>query len=122
MDNYVIVYLDNIVIFSEREKDYDNHVRLVLQKLRKFNPYVKLSKCIFDTVEIEFLGFIVSLNGVTIDPERVGTIAKWLEPQSFRDIQVFNSFANFYCQFIDGFSRVAAGLSNMLKSGKKGKF
>ena len=97
MDDFVIAYLDNIVIFLEREEDHDNHVRLVLQKLCKFNLYVKLSKCIFDTVEIEFLGFIVSPNSMTIDPKRVDTIAKWPELQSFKDIQVFNGFAYFYC-------------------------
>ena len=57
-----------------------------------------------------------------MDLEKVDTIAKWPEPQSFRDIQVFNGFANFYCRFIDGFSWVAAGLSNMLKDSKKSKF
>ena len=122
MDNFVIAYLDNIVIFLECKEDHNNHVCLVLQKLCKFNLYVKLSKYIFDAIEIEFLGLIMSFNGVTIDPRKVNIIAKWPEPQSFRDIQVFNSFANFYCQFIDSFSWVVAGLSDMLKDDKKGKF
>ena len=86
MDNFVIAYLDDIVIFSKRKENYNNHVRLVLQKLCEFNLYVKLSKCIFDTVEINFLEFIMSSNGVTIDPEKVDTIAKWPELQSFKDI------------------------------------
>lgn len=122
MDNFVITYLDNIMIFLERKEDHNNYVHLVLQKLCKFNLYVKLSKCIFDTVEIEFLKFIVSPNGVTIDPKKVNTIAKWPEPQSLKDIQFFNGFTNFYCQFIDGFNQIAAGLFDMLKGSKKGKF
>ena len=76
MNDFVIAYLDDIVIFTECKEDYNNHVRLVLQKLCKFNLYVKLLKCIFDVVEIEFLRFIVSPNSVTIDLERVDTIAK----------------------------------------------
>ena len=86
IDNFVIAYLDNIVIFSERKEDHDNHVRLVLQKLYEFNLYVKFSKYIFDAVEIKFLGSIVSFNDVIIDPARVETIAKWPELQSFRNI------------------------------------
>lgn len=76
MDNFITVYLNNIIIFSERKENHDNHVHLVLQKFCKLNLYVKLSKCIFDTVEIEFLEFIMSSNGMTIDPERLDTIAK----------------------------------------------
>ena len=104
IDDFVIAYLDNIVIFSERKEDYNNHMHLILQKFCEFNLYVKLLKCIFDVVGIEFLRFIVSLNGVIMNLEKVKTIAKWPESQSFRDIQVFNGFANFYCRFIDGFS------------------
>ena len=80
MNNFVIVYLDDIVIFSKYKEDYNNHMRLVLQKLCEFNLYMKLLKCIFDAVEIKFLRFIMSSNGMTIDPEKVETIAKWLEP------------------------------------------
>ena len=79
-DNFVIAYLDNFVIFSKHKEDHNNHVRLVLQKFCKFNLYVKLSKCIFDTVEIKFLGFIISSNSVIIYPEKVDIIAKWPEP------------------------------------------
>ena len=86
INNFVIAYLDDIVIFSKLEEDHNNYVCLVLQKLCKFNLYMKFSKCIFDTVEIKFLGFIISPNSVTINPKRVDTIAKWPEPQNFRDI------------------------------------
>ena len=121
-DIFVLAYLDDIVVYSEREEDHTGHVRLVLQKLRQYNLYVKLSKCVFDAKEIEFLGFIVGQFGVSMDPAKLDTIATWPVPESFRDIQVFLGFANFYRRFIEAFSKVAAGLSDMLKGGTKGKF
>ena len=94
----------------------------MLQKLRKFNLFVKLSKCIFDALEIEFVGFIVGQEGISMDPDHIKTIVEWLLSKSFKDIQQFLRFTNFYCQFIDAFSWVATGLSDMLKGGEKSKF
>ena len=86
IDDFVIAYLDNIIIFLKYKKDHNHHVRLMLQKFCEFNLYVKLPKCIFDVVEIEFLGFKVSPNILTMDPKRVDTIAKWPKLQSLKDI------------------------------------
>ena len=94
----------------------------MLQKLRKFNLFIKLSKCIFDALEIKFVRFIVGQKGISMDPGCIKIVVEWPLPKSFKDIQKFLGFANFYHCFIDAFSRVAAGLSDMLKSRKKGKF
>ena len=74
-DIFVLAYLDNIVVYSEREKNHTGHVRLVPQKLRQYNLYVKLSKCVFDAKEIKFLGFIVSQFSMSIDSAKLDTIA-----------------------------------------------
>lgn len=94
----------------------------MLQKLREFNLFVKLSKCIFDTMEIKFVGLIVGQEGISMDPGCIKTIVEWPLLKLFKDIQQFLRFANFYHRLIDAFSRVAAGLSDMLKSRKKDKF
>ncbi len=78
--------------------------------------YAKLKKCRFHQDEVRFLGYIVSYQGIQMEEERIKAICDWLEPQSVRDIQVFLGFANFYRQFIPGFSRLAAPLTSMLKT------
>ena len=96
LDDFVVVYLDDILIFSKSMKNHTFHVRLVLEKLRKFSLQVKLSKCLFDQTENEFLGFIVNRNGTSMDSSRVATIINWPEHKNNRDFQVFLWFANFY--------------------------
>ena len=98
---------------------HDYTSSLVLEKLRKFSLQVKLSKCLFDQTEIEFLGFIVNRNGISIDSSRVATIIDWPEPKNYRDVQVFLAFANFYRRFINEFSRIVAALTTLLKGERK---
>ena len=96
IDIFVLAYLNNIVVYFEKEKNHTGYVRLVLQKLRQYNLYVKLSKYVFDTEEIKFLRFIVSQFSISMDFAKLNTIVTWLVPESFQNIQVFLEFANFY--------------------------
>jgi transposase InsO family protein len=121
VDVLCIVYLDDVLIYSKRSEDHPQHVRTVLERLRKFKIYCNLKKCKFSTTEVEFLGFIVSTKGVSMDTSRVETITEWPEPTSFKDLQVFLGFANFYRRFIEGYSRIAQPLTGMLKGSDKGK-
>ena len=75
-DVFCVVYLDDILIFSESLETHWGHVQYMLTRLRKFNLYTKLSKCYFATIEVEFLGFIISTEGVKMDPSRIQTITK----------------------------------------------
>ena len=79
-------------------------------------------KCVFDVSEISFLGYILTTDGVKIDPSRVSTIEEWPLPKSFREIQVFLGFGTFYRRFIQEFSRIVGGLTGMLNGSSKGKF
>jgi len=117
LDVFVVVYLDDIVVYSSREEDHEGHVRKVLEALVEAGLYVKLSKCHFSAREIDFLGYRVSTEGISMEPSRVETILSWPEPQSKRDILVFLGFANFYRRFIAKFSKIALGLTNLLKGG-----
>ena len=83
---------------------------------------MKISKCIFDAEEIDFLGFKVEQYGISMNLSKVNTIAIWPVPKLFREIQVFLGFANFYQRFICSFSKVSNGLTEMLQRGSKGKF
>jgi hypothetical protein len=115
VDDICVVYLDDILIYSENEEQHAEHVRRVLERLRQWGLYAKLSKCEFHTRYVEFLGFVVTSSGVVMDPERVRAIREWPTPTCFRDIQVFLGFANFYRRFIHNFSGIARPLNELLQ-------
>lgn len=110
MDRTCVVYLDDILIYSEAEADHDSHVEEVLDRLLEWGLYAKASKCVFSTKSVEFLGFIVTPGGVVMDPVRVQTIKEWPEPEGYKDIQVFLGFANFYRRFIYNYSSIVRPL------------
>ena len=122
MDIFVLAYLDDIVVFFKRHKNHTEHIQIVLQKLWEFKLYIKLSKYVFNVAEINFLGFVVNWTEIVIEPLKVDFVAIWPVSRTFRETQVFLESANFYQRFIDGFSHVASGLSDMLKSRVKDKF
>ena len=121
VDVTCVVYLDDILVFSKTEAEHQRNVCEVLRRLRKFQLFVNLKKCAFSVKQIEFLGFIVSTQGVQMDPSRVEAIKDWPIPKTYRDIQVFLGFANFYRRFILRFGSVAAPLTGLLKGSKNGK-
>jgi hypothetical protein len=86
LDNFVVCYLDDILIFSKNEKDHEKHVRMVLQKLRDGGLYVKLEKCVFHQPQVEFLGYIISSEGLSMDPKKIQTIMEWKMPKIVRDV------------------------------------
>ena len=121
LDVYCIAYMDDIIIYSDSPEQHLRHVREVLERLHRASLYVKLAKCSFSTEEVDFLGYHISVTGVSMDPSRVQTVTEWPRPKSFRDIQVFIGFCNFYRRFIYEFSRIAAPMTSLLKGMEKGK-
>ena len=95
-----VVYLDDILIYSENLEDYNSYVKEVLNCLVKWGLFVKVSKCSFLTESVKFLGFIITPKGVVIDLEQVRTITEQPKPKGYKDIQVFLSFINFYRKFV----------------------
>jgi len=121
MDTCCVVYLDDILIFSDSREEHTRHLRQVLERLKKHALYASRKKCQFFTSEVEFLGFIVSTAGVAMDPSRIKTIEEWQAPASLHDVQVFLGFANFYRRFIRNYSKVAQPLTALLKGSQNGK-
>ena len=117
VDVSCIVYLDDILIFSDTEEEHVRHVKEVLQRLRQAKLFVKLSKCEWHTKRTEYLGYIVSPEGISIDNDRVQTILSWPKPKSVHDIRVFIGFMNYYRRFIYGFSRLALPLTKLTQKG-----
>ena len=121
IDVFYVVYLDDVLIYSETEDSHWEHVRRVLRALLEYCLYAKLSECAFNCSEVTFLGFIVNQRGIQIEPLHIEAITEWPEPESARDILVFLRFAGFYRRFVRRFLQVAAPLTDLTRGAKKGK-
>ena len=119
LDIFIIVYLDDILIYTDDNRDgHVTAVWWVFEQLKKFLLYANLKKCWFYQKEVWFLGYVVSSKSIYIEDEKIEAVKQWPEPQLVRDIQVFLGFANFYRPFIQGFSQIAALLTSMLKASR----
>ena len=120
LDTICVVYLDDILIFSKTREGHTKHIQQVLERMRAAELYAKPSKCAFYQKSVEFLGFILSVEGISMDNRRVATVAEWQEPKTYREVQVFLGFCNFYRWFIHRYSTIAAPLNALLKGSKNG--
>ena len=100
LDVCVVIYLNNILIYSNSMSKHHQHVKEVLKHLCKAGLYAKAEKCKFHSESVEYLGYILSPSGLTMSNDKVKIIQDWLEPKKVKDIQFFLDFANFYHQFI----------------------
>ena len=115
LDIFLIIYLDDLLIYSKTQEEHNIHVRKVLERLRKYGLYAKLEKCSFDSEQVEFLGYTISSKGIFMDPAKVKTILEWQPPRSVRDVQCFLGFANFYRKFIWNYSKIVLPLTQLTK-------
>ncbi|KAI2650571.1 Transposon Tf2-9 polyprotein [Labeo rohita] len=104
LDRWVIVYIDDILIYSSSLQEHILHVRAVLQRLIKHQLYAKAEKCEFHQMSISFLGYIISHEGVSMDEAKVRAVTEWPQPRTLKELQRFLGFANFYQHFIRGFN------------------
>ena len=114
---FLVVYFDDILIYSRTREDHVDHLRQVCLVLRKESLYANLKKCAFMTQQVTFLGFIVSKDGVSVDPEKIRAIVEWLEPHTLHDVRSFHGLAAFYRRFIQGFSSITALIIDCIKKG-----
>lgn len=119
LDIYVVVYIDDILIYSSSVEEHVHHVKAVLQKLRENMLFCKLSKCDFHVTSVEFLGVMLSPEGQEMAERKIKAVKEWPVPQSVKDVQSFIGFANFYRRFIDGFSGVVAPITQLLRKSKE---
>ena len=119
LDQFVVIYLDDILIFSNSTEEHQQHVRLVLERLRKNKLYIKLEKCEFHRTEIQFLGYIISPQGLHMDPNKIKAIVDWPVPSNVKEVQRFIGFANFYRRFIKNFSTIVTPITQLTRKTKK---
>jgi len=106
-EGIVIVYLDDILIFTKTEEEYERAVQRVLEILTEHKLFLHPEKCEFHQKQIEYLGLVISENKVAMDPVKVAGVHEWPVPENWTDVQAFIDFVNFYCRFIQDFSTIA---------------
>ena len=106
LDKFVVVFIDDILVYSKNEEEHEEHLRLVLQKIRESQLYAKFSKCEFWLDEVSFLGHVITNGGIAVDPGKVRDVLKWEPPQTVSEIRSFLGLAGYYRRFIEGFSKI----------------
>jgi hypothetical protein len=116
LDVCVVVYLDDILVYSKTRADHEKHLRMVLERLQKHQLYAKLSKCSFFVTEIEYLGHIISPNGMRPNPKLVEALQKFPRPTTLKELQSFLGLANYYRKFIKDYSSIATSLTDATRN------
>ncbi|WVZ71031.1 hypothetical protein U9M48_019658, partial [Paspalum notatum var. saurae] len=117
LDKFVVVFIDDILIYSKTEEEHEEHLRLVLQKLRDHKLYTKLSKCEFWLDQVPFLGHIVSKGGIMVDPSKISSVMDWKVLEVVKEVRGFLGLAGYYRRFIESFSRIAKPMTSLLEKG-----
>jgi hypothetical protein len=115
LDKFVVVFIDDILIYSKNEEDHANHLRVVLQRLRDHRLYAKFSKCEFWLDSVKFLGHTISSEGISVDPTKVQEVMDWKPPTSVHQIRSFLGLAGYYRRFNPDFSKIAKPMTELLK-------
>ena len=119
LDQFVIVFIDEILIYLGSKEDHEEHLRVVLQILRENQLYAKFSKCQFWLDSVAFRGHVISEEGVSIDPQKIEAIVNWKPPTNVTEIQSFMGLAGYYQKFVEGFSKLATSLTKLTRKEKK---
>jgi hypothetical protein len=119
LDKFVVVFIDDILVYYKTKEEHDEHLRIVLQTLRKHKLYAKFDKCDFYQKEIQYLGHVISSEGIVVDPTKIKSIMEWLVPKDVADIRSFMGITRYYQRIIEGFSKIAYPITSLQKKGTK---
>nr|CAH66120.1 OSIGBa0146N20.5 [Oryza sativa] len=122
LDKFVVVFIDDILIYSKTKEEHEEHLRLALEKLREHQLYAKFSKCEFWLSEVKFLGHVISSGGVAVDPSNVESVLNWKQPKTVSEVRSFLGLAGYYRRFIENFSKIARPMTRLLQKEVKYKW
>ena len=119
LDRFVIVFIDDILVYSGSPEEHSEHLRIVLQTLREWQLYAKLSKCQFWLKRVAFLGHVISAEGVSVDPHKIKAVVSWKPPKNVSKVRSFLGLAGYYRKFADRLSMIAAPLTKLIRKDVK---
>ncbi|GJU10169.1 putative reverse transcriptase domain-containing protein [Tanacetum coccineum] len=120
VDKFVIIFIDDILIYSKNKQEHAEHLKLILELLKKEQLYAKFSKCEFWIPKVQFLGHVIDSQGIHVDPAKIESVKDWASPKSATEIRQFLGLAGYYRRFIEGFSKIAKPMTKLTQ--KKIKF
>ncbi|GKC52715.1 putative reverse transcriptase domain-containing protein [Tanacetum coccineum] len=118
LDKFVIVFIDDILIYSKIQEEHVEHLRLVLELLKKEKLYAKFFKCEFWLREVQFLGHVINSNGIHVDPSKIEAVKNWKALRTPTEVRSFLGLAGYYHRFIENFSKIAKSLTILTQKSK----
>jgi len=114
LDKFIVVFIDDILVYSENAEDHEEHLRVVLTRLREHKLYAKFSKCEFWLKKVPFLGHVLSEDGISVDPGKVQEVMDWKAPTLVHEVRSFLGLAGYYRLFILDFSKIVKPMTRLL--------
>ncbi|XXG85803.1 hypothetical protein AAC387_Pa11g0821 [Persea americana] len=115
LDQFIVVFIDDILVYSKSREEHEEHLRIALQLLRENQLYAKLSKCEFWLEQVALSGRIISKEGLSVDPTKIEAVVKWERPKNASEIRSFLGLASYYQRFVQGFSSIALSSTKLTK-------
>ncbi|XP_074291591.1 putative mitochondrial protein AtMg00860 [Silene latifolia] len=122
LDKFIVVFIDDILVYSKTKEEHEKHLRIVLQTLREHQLYAKLSKCEFWLEKVDFLGHIILKGGVVMDPTKIEAVSKWVAPKNVAEIRSFLGLTGYYRRFVKDFSKIARPLTSLMRKDSRFKW
>jgi hypothetical protein len=119
LDKFVMLFIDDILVYSKNEEEHEQDLRITLQRLRDHQLYTKFNKCAFWLKEVPFLGHVISAEGIAVDSSEVQEVLDWKSPRSVMQIRSFLRLAGYYRRFIPNFSKIATPMTKLLEKDAK---
>ena len=119
LDQFVIVFIDDILVYSHSMMEHAEHLRIVLNQMKDKELYAKFKKCEFWLEKVAFLGHVVSKDGISVDPSKVEAVSNWARPTTGTEVRSFLGLAGYYRKFVEGFSKIASPLTNLTRKNVK---
>ncbi|GJU17844.1 putative reverse transcriptase domain-containing protein [Tanacetum coccineum] len=119
LDNFVIIFIDDILLYSKDKKEHEEHLKAILELLKKEKLYAKFSKCKFWILKVQFLGHVIDSRGIHVDPAKIESIKYWASPKTPTEIRQFLGLAGYYRRFIEGFLKIAKSMTKLTQKGIK---
>ncbi|GJV52582.1 putative reverse transcriptase domain-containing protein [Tanacetum coccineum] len=119
LDKFVIIFIDDILIYSKSEEEHAEHLKLILELLKNEELYAKFSKCEFLLLKVKFLGHVIDSKGIHVDPAKIESIKDWTSPKTLTEIRQFLGLSSYYRRFIEGFSKIAKPMTKLTQKNVK---